>query len=160
MWDHDEDLTEHWWRVIDFLILLGNNGVILNKEKFQFAQKTVDFTGFQISENTIKPAQKFVDAILQFPTPTKLTDVRSWFGLINQVSHYDQLSNVMEPFKRLLSPKTKFEWTPELDTAFQMSKNHVVDSILKGVEIFNPHRYTCLRPDWSKTGIFPIPKAL
>ena len=149
----DEDLTEHWWRMIDFLSLLGNNGVILNRDKFQFAKRTVDFAGFQISEHSIKPAQKFVDAILQFPTPTKLTDVRSWFGLVNQVSHYDQLSDIMEPFKRLLSAKTKFEWTADLDIAFQKSKDHVVNSIVKGVEIFDPQRYTCLRPDWSKTGI-------
>ena len=151
MWD--DNLTEHWWRVIDFLILLGNNGVILNQDKFQFAQRTVDFAGFQITEKSIKPSHKFISAISEFPTPSKLTDVRSWFGLVNQVAHYDKLSNIMEPFKHLLSPKTKFEWTSELETAFQKSKAHVVESILKGVEIFDPHRYTCLRPDWSKTGI-------
>ena len=141
----DDNLNEHWWRMIDFLTLLGNNGVILNKGKFQFAKRTVDFAGFQISKKSIKPAQKFVDADLQFPTSTKLTDVRSWFGLVNQASHYDQLSTIMEPFKRLLSPKTKFEWTPDLETAFQKSKHHVVDSIIKGVEIFDPQRYTCLQ---------------
>ena len=113
MWDNG--LAEHWWRMIDFLSLLGNNGVILNKDKFQFAKQTVDFAGFQISEHSVKPAQRFVDAVLQFPTPTKLTDVRSWFGLVNQVSHYNKLSDVMEPFKRLLSPKTKFDWTPDLE---------------------------------------------
>lgn len=116
-------------------------------------KKTVDFAGFQISEYSIKPTRRFIDAILQFPIPTKLTDVRSWFGLVNQVSHYDKLSNVMEPFKRLLSPKTKFEWTLDLDIAFKKSRDHVVESILKGVEIFDPQRYTCLRPDWSKTGV-------
>jgi len=151
MWD--DYLTEYWWRMIDFLILLGDNGVILNQDKFQFAQRTVDFAGFQISEKSIKPSHKFISAISEFPTPSKLTDVRSWFGLVNQVAHYDKLSNIMKPFKHLLSPKTKFEWTAELETAFQKSKAHVVELILKGVEIFDPHRYTCLRPDWSKTGI-------
>jgi len=94
MWD--DDLTEHWWRMIDFLILLGDNGVILNQDKFQFAQRTVDFAKFQISERSIKPSQKFISAISEFPTPSKLTDIRSWFGLVNQVAHYDKLSNIMK----------------------------------------------------------------
>jgi len=45
--------------MIDFLTLLGNNGVILNRQKFQFAQKSVNFTGFYITEHSIKPLQKF-----------------------------------------------------------------------------------------------------
>ena len=41
-----EDLKEHWWRMIDFLSLLGNNDIILNRDKFQLARKTVNFAGF------------------------------------------------------------------------------------------------------------------
>ena len=37
----DTELEIHWWRMIDFLETLGNNGVVLNSDesKFQFAQK-------------------------------------------------------------------------------------------------------------------------
>lgn len=59
----------------------------------------------------------------------------------------------MAPFKVLLSPKTRFEWTEELNTAFEQSKEMIINAILEGVEIFDPARWTCLRPDWSKTGI-------
>ena len=55
--------------------------------------------------------------------------------------------------RHLLSPKQKFEWTPEIDAAFERSKKLIVDEIKKGVEIFEPGRPTCLRPDWSKQGI-------
>jgi len=43
-------------------------------------QKEVDFAGFNISEHVVRPVQRYVDAVLKFPTPEKLTDVRSWFG--------------------------------------------------------------------------------
>ena len=89
MWD--EDLESHWWRVIDFLILAGENGIVLNPEKLQFAQREIDFAGFCISGKKIQPAQKFLNAIRDFSMPTKITDVRSWFGLVNQVGHYDKL---------------------------------------------------------------------
>ena len=34
----DDDIDTHWWRVIDFLILCGRNGIILNFDKFQFSR--------------------------------------------------------------------------------------------------------------------------
>jgi len=127
MWD--TLLEEHWWRMIDFLILVGQGGVILNKDKFQFCQKEVSFAGFCITTNEIKPVEKFINAIKDFPVPRNITDVRSWFGLINQVGHYNRLCDVMAPFKPLLSPKQKFVWTEELDQAFRQSKQIIVDAI-------------------------------
>ena len=150
---YDSDLEEHWWRTIEFLITVGNSGIVLNPDKFQFARKEVDFAGFRISSTSIEPLPKFLDAIRNFPTPKSITDIRSWFGLVNQVSNYAQLRDLMAPFKQFLSPKCTFNWTTELDNAFTTSKRCIVDSIKHGVEIFDPHRRTCLRPDWSKNGI-------
>ena len=151
MWDNN--LTDHWWRVIDFLGLLGNNGIVLNESKFQFAKREVQFAGFEVTEREIRPLEKFIRAIRDFPTPTKLSDVRSWFGLVNQVGHYGKLTELMAPFKPLLSPKSKFTWTIELEAAFQSSKTLIINAIKRGVEIFDLTKLTCLRPDWSKTGI-------
>ena len=150
---YDTDLREHWWRTIDFLILTGRSGIVLNPDKFCFAQRTVDFAGFCISDSSIEPLPKYLDAIRDFPRPTSITDIRSWFGLVNQVANYAQLRDIMAPFKPFLSPKHKFEWTPELDNAFQLSKSAIIDAIRLGVEIFDPEKQTCLRPDWSRQGI-------
>jgi hypothetical protein len=59
----------------------------------------------------------------------------------------------MEPFRKFLSPKVKFEWSEELDALFKKSKNQIVEAIKEGVQIFDPTRRTALMPDWSKTGI-------
>ena len=150
---HDDNLEEHWWRVIEFLEVAGNGGVVLNIDKFQFAQKSVDFAGFRITEDTVEPLPKYLDAIREYPTPSNITDIRSWFGLVNQVSHYAQLRDLMEPFRKFLSLKVKFEWTEELDTLFNRSKSQIVEAIKEGVKIFDPSRRTALMPDWSKTGI-------
>ncbi len=94
-----------------------------------------------------------MDAILQFPTPKTTTDIRSWFGLVNQVAHYAQLRDMLEPFRRFLSPKVPFEWNEELDSVFAKSKESIVNAIREGVRIFDIERRTCLRTDWSKNGI-------
>ena len=150
---HDTDPEAHWWRAFEFLQLCGNAGIVLNAEKFQFAESSVDFAGFRITNDSVEPLPKYLDAIREFPTPKNLTDVRSWFGLVNQVSHYAKLRNMMEPFRKFLSPKEKFVWNEELDALFNDSKSRIVEAIKEGVEIFDITRPTCLRTDWSKQGI-------
>ena len=113
----------------------------------------MDFAGFRISKERIEPLPKFLDAISHFPTPTSTTDIRSWFGLVNQVANYAQLRSHLEPFRPFLSPYQPFEWTPELESAFQASKVSIIHEIHRGVEIFDPHRLTCLCTDWSKKGV-------
>ena len=150
---YDTDLEQHWWRTIDFLVCVGRSGIVLNPEKFQFAEKCVDFAGFRVSDTTIEPLPKYLDAIRCFPSPESTTDIRSWFGLVNQVGNYAQLRDTMAPFKPFLSPRCKFAWCPELESAFQTSKTAIVESIRQGVEIFDMKKRTCLRPDWSQRGI-------
>ena len=101
----------------------------------------------------VKPLAKYLEAIKTFPRPTNISDVRSWFGLVNQVAHYARLSDMMAPFKPYLSPKVRFQWNDKLETAFNRSRLEIVAAIRKGVEIFDPTRTTVLSPDWSKTGI-------
>ena len=95
----DTDIEEHWWRVIEFLERCGKNGVVLNYEKFQFCQHEIEFAGFKITDTDVKPLDKYLKSIAEYPTPTKTTDIRAWFGLVNQVSHYAQLTGMMEPFR-------------------------------------------------------------
>ena len=150
---YDDDLEQHWWRTIDFLTRVGRAGIVLNPGKFQFAERSVDFAGFRVSDNNIEPLPKYLDAIREFPSPTSATDIRSWFGLVNQVSNYAQLRDLMAPFKPFRSPRCKFSWSPELEAAFQSSKEAIVMAIRQGVEIFDVQKRTCLRPDWSRRGV-------
>ena len=99
------------------------------------------------------PLPKYIDAIRNFPIPKSTTDIPSWFGLLNQVSNYAQMRKIMSPFKPFLSPKCSFQWTPELDATFNLSKEIIIEAICHGVEIFDPLKRTCLRPDWSRQGI-------
>ena len=153
VWDDKAEMKDHWWRVLDYLDLVGRNGIIINPEKFQFCEEEVDFAGFRVSSHKVEPLPKFMAAIQNFPQPKNITDIRSWFGLVNQCSHYNQLGTLMLPFKHLLSPNTSFVWTSELSDAFEKSKSAIVEAIKHGVEIFDPEKPTCLRTDYSQTGI-------
>ena len=74
----------HKWR--SFVSAVAD-GITFNPEKFRFAQDEVKFTGFKITNDTVHPCKRYIRAITDFPTPQSLTDIRSWFGLVNQVSY-------------------------------------------------------------------------
>ena len=57
-----------------------------------------------------------------FSRATNVSDIRSWFGLVNQVSNYAKLSDLMAPLKPFLSPKVKFQWDYTMEEAFVGSK--------------------------------------
>ncbi len=109
--------------------------------------------GFDITPTTVKSCQKYVRAISDFPTPKNLMDVRSWFGLVNQVSYAFSMTAAMTPFRELLKPTQKFEWTASHDAAFRESKRVIAQEIQHGVEIFDKNKPTCLATDWSKDGV-------
>jgi hypothetical protein len=50
----------------------------------------------------------------------------------------------MSPFRHLLSPRTAFEWTDELDEAFTASKEKIIELIQKGVYSVDAKLETCL----------------
>ena len=80
-------------------------------------------------------------------------DIRSWFGLVNQVSYAFSMTEQMQPFRALLKSGSKFDWTDELERTFQASKLAIVQEIENGVRIFDKTKPTCLATDWSKSGI-------
>ena len=61
------------------------------------------YSGFLISEDSIEPLPRYLEAIRSFPTPRSTTDIRSWFGLVNQVANYAQLRDMMAVFRPRLT---------------------------------------------------------
>ena len=149
----DDSIEENFHKVCKFLEVGASGGCTFNPKKFQFGSKEVNFLGFLITEEGVKPTQEFTDSILNFPTPKNLTDIRSWFGCINQISYSFASAPVMAPFRHLLSSKVPFQWSPALQTAFEASKDEILRQCEKGVRSFNPNLPTALATDWAKLGL-------
>ena len=147
------DLEASFHQATKWLDLCGRSGITINPEKFVFAVDTVEFAGFEITRDSVRPSQKYLHAIRSFPTPQNITDIRSWFGLINQVAYTFSMTERMSPFRSLLKPDTPFQWDDTLQKLFEESKTLILDKICKGVKIFDKTKPTCLVTDWSKGGI-------
>ena len=150
---YDETIEGNFFATCKYLSLCGSAGIVFSAKKFQFCSKEVEFLGFKVDKEGVKPSEDFLKAIRDFPTPRDITGIRSWFGLVEQSSYAFSKTDVMLPFRHLLKPSSKFEWTDELEEAFTKSKVEIIKRIEDGIRTFDPRKVTCLAPDFCKTGI-------
>ena len=148
----EEDLEKSFFQACNFLTLCGDNGITLNPTKFQFAESTIEFAGFTITPTSVQPSKKYLEAIIDFPTPKDITGVRSWFGLVNQSAYAFSMTEKMAPFRESLKPGNKFHWDTKMQKLFEESKQEIVDAVQNGVRLFDPKKSTALTTDWSKIG--------
>ena len=101
-----DNLEQPFFRICAILSHCNQNGMVFSPEKFEFAKETVEFAWFMITMEGIKLTDKYVEAIRNFPTPTNISEVQSWFGLFNQVAYGFVKTEHMAPFHPLLSQST------------------------------------------------------
>ena len=132
-------LEESFFQTCHWLDICGPHGIVQNSEIFVFGSDAVEFAGIVITPTKIQPSDKHIRAIRDFPTPQNITNIRSWFGLINQVWYCDYLRNDMAPFREHLKPSTMFNWDDQLHHVFEQSKSAILSKISEGVWIFDPN---------------------
>ena len=106
-----DNLEHSFFQACSWLDICGKNGIALNPEKFVFGQDTVEFAGLEITLDIVRPGKKYLQAIMDFPTPRNITDIRSWFGLVNQVSYAFSMT-----FRQLLKQGAPFHWDNHLNS--------------------------------------------
>lgn len=125
-----------------YLSLLGQHGILQNRDKFDFCQKTVTWSGFVISEDSVAPSPHITEAIRTFPTPQNATDLRSFYALVNQVAAYYAVAPQLEPVRDLLKKNTKWYWDETLDNLFKEMRQVVADEVEEGVKLFDYNKDT------------------
>ena len=80
------DETQHIEHVRQFLRRCEEKGISLCRDKFRFCQSNIDFAGFHITQEGYQISPDITTAITEFPTPSSRTDLRSFLGLVNQLS--------------------------------------------------------------------------
>ena len=112
----------------------------------------MDYVGFTLTRDEIRPAESMTESIQNFPAPKNITQARAFFGLVEQVSFaFSECADIIH-FRHLLSPKTKFVWSDDLEREFGLAKASIVRKIHKGVTMFEVDRITALVTDWSIEG--------
>ena len=121
--------------------------------------------GHVIDENGLHPTDDKIAALKQAPTPKNVTQLRSFFGLINYYSKFlANLSTKLRPLYNLLLKNKRWTWTEQHDIAFKLAKEALqADSVLAHYDITKPLLLACDASEYKACGeIWPwtvIPQA-
>src|SRR5205807_6985108 len=82
------DSEEHDKIILEVLKRLKENDLYVKPEKCHFKVKEVDFLGMIVSSDGIKMDEPKVKAVLNWPMPTNIRQVRAFLGLGNFYHHF------------------------------------------------------------------------
>ena len=117
-------------RIVDDVLMWGktkeeaknNLGKLLNRcvewgaavcsKRLQFCLEQVEFAGLTITADGYKAASSMFTGIKNFPVPKTRTDVRSYFGLANQLDADMNMLEHLAVLKPLLSERNSWECGP------------------------------------------------
>jgi hypothetical protein len=100
----------------------AQHGITLADTKAQLGT-AVQFAGYAVGADGIKPDPDKVAAIDRFPAPKGLMELRSFLGLAVQLASFvPDLAHMSAPLRGLLRRDTAYNWLPEHQEAFDRIK--------------------------------------
>ena len=135
--------------------ILSDHGLTVNKQKCKFYRSEIEFYGFIISSEGIKPVESKVEAINKFPRPQNPKEIRSFLGLVNYLGRFiPNLSTLSEPLRSLTRGGTDWKWTQIEEQCFQALKQAVMSASM--VVHFDTKKETKVVADASPIGLGAI----
>ena len=127
---------EHIYLINKVCTIIKKAGFKVNPNKCDWAKQEVEFLGYLITPNGLKPLWSKTNAILAMKKPKNLKQLQSFLGLVTFYRDmWPQWSHVLTPLTNLLST-TKYIWSNEQDIAFLHMKSLVIwDTLL----VFSDH---------------------
>ena len=106
---YSQTLKEHEMHLKKVFHRLREHKLYVKPEKCEFAREQITFLGHKISEGQIRMDERKVQAVIDLPAPTKVTEFRSFLGLANYYRRFIKgYSKIVSPLTDLL--KKDREW--------------------------------------------------
>ena len=117
----DED--EHFNILNQVLERLDKNNLTINPKKCAFFQESITFCGHQIDKEGLHKTLDKIQAVREAPRPCKVTELRSFLGLVNYYNRFlPNLSTRLTPLYVLLQKHTTWKWSTKCQEAFEEVK--------------------------------------
>ena len=144
--------TEHLATLDKVLSQLKAAGFRLKQQKCALLLPVVEYLGHKISAEGIQPNEEKVRAIKEAPSPTDVTKLRSFLGLVNYYGKFlPHLASVLAPLYNLLQKKKQWHWGDSQEAAFKEAKKLLTSNSL--LVHFDPSKELLLACDASPYGL-------
>ena len=108
--------------------VLRENQLYVKKEKCFFAQHEIPFLGHNVGGGQIRMDGSNVRAIDEWELPTKVTELRSFLGLVNYYRRFIKgYSNITSPLTDMLKKGRVWEWNARCQQAFDRLKRAITE---------------------------------
>jgi predicted aspartyl protease len=98
---------------------LRDAGLKLKPKKCSLFQRRISFLGHVVSEEGVATDPEKISAVTSWPTPTNVSEVRSFLGLCTYYRRYVRsFATIAHPLNHLTVKDVKFEWTQSCENAF------------------------------------------
>ena len=152
---YSETLEEHASHLRTVFERLRTANLKLNPAKCKFVCKEVDYLGHVITPAGLKPSERNLAAVREFPVPTKLKHLRQFLGL---TSHYRRFihnyAKLAHPLYALTRKGAQYQWTAECEVAFEALKSKLLTPPILAYPDFS--RDFIIETDASKHGLGAI----
>lgn len=121
---------EHDERLQATLNRLQHNGVTLNPAKCTFSQPEIVYLGHRLKGGKIFVDKSKVQAIVDMPAPTNVTEVRRFIGMVQYLGRFlPGVSQKLIPLQLLTHDDTVWTWDADQKKAFAEVKEAVANAI-------------------------------
>lgn len=142
-------------RLETVLDIFSKTGLTLKLSKCFFFGKTVEYLGFEVSADGIRPGPRKVEAVEKFPTPKSQHNVRQFLGLASFFRRFvPRFSIIAKPLTRLLKNSVEWEWGAEQEAAFRTLQKELAQKPI--LALYDPSAETELHTDACKVGVAGI----
>jgi len=126
---HSENWEDHLRHLGAVLSRLREVNLKLNPSKCCFATESIVFLGHVVSKEGTKPNPGKIDAVLRFPEPKMVTNVRSFLGLTGYYRKYiREYSRLASLLFELTKKDVSFVWNQDSQRAFDALKRALVEA--------------------------------
>ena len=118
---------EHLATLDEVLSRLEKYGVVVNQSKCKFRTSSVEYLGHRIDEDGLHPLKDKIAAIVDAPSPTNVSELRAYLGLINYYAKFmSNRATMLKPLHNLPRAGEKWVWSEECESVFQESKTELL----------------------------------
>lgn len=133
-------LSDHLHHLDTVLDRLNRHGLTLHPDKCVFAQPTLEFLGYHVSRDGIRPTTERTQAISSYPQPRTIDELRRFLGMLNFYRrHIPHLAQHQRHLNKFLCHAKKKDSTPiSWDTDATAAFNWCREAIVRAATLAHP----------------------